>query len=184
MKPFVISLIVLFLFFGCIEITEKQQEEDEEDDDTNQGQDPFEELIEDLEEDLNQLEEVVEEEPEEEPVEEEPVDEPPDIPLPPPPVSTASAEILFNTDTIELAEGEFLEVDGTQDYSGTKLKISLERVLSTGVEFVGKFKIEKSDGTVLDRRNFTAGTELIFIDPEGETITFDALLELQNLYLD
>ena len=195
MKSLVIALIVLFLFFGCISVVEKEPKTNGEDltkDGNIQTQDPFEDLLEKIEDEIIEDTPPEEETPPEEvvPPEPPPEEKPPPVeppPLPPPiepPKSTASVALLVDTNSLELAEEQFVERTGIGAYSGNTFKIYFERAISTGSEFIAKFRIENSAGEVLSRQSFSAGEELVFVNNEDKPVTFDGLLELVAVYLD
>ena len=202
MKSEVTALIVLFFFFGCIQVSEKPPQTNGEElpEGTNTPtQDPLEELLEEIEDDLQEEtppleetppeEEPVEEEPppeEEPPVEEDPPpEEPPPLPPPlDPPQSTASVELMVDTKSMELAEEQFVERTGIGSYSGTTFKVFFERAINTGAEFVARFRLENDAGEILFRRTFSAGEEIVFENDEGDKVTYDGLIELQAVYLD
>mgnify|MGYP001607198193 CR=1 FL=1 len=108
---------------------------------------------------------------------------PPPQPLPPLPIKRpAWVELLANTKPIYLNEGEFVEIAGSQSFAGTKFKVILESISSTGEKFTARFRLETGTGTLIEKRSFMAQDDLEFEDQQSSPVTFDGVLSIQGIY--
>ena len=106
--------------------------------------------------------------------------------LPPPkplPVKRpAFVELLANTKLVYLNEGEFIEINGAESFSGTKFQVLLESIASNGEEFTARFRLETSTGTLVEKRSFMPQDDLEFEDTQSSPVTFDGVLSIQGIY--
>ncbi len=105
-------------------------------------------------------------------------------PLPPLPTARpAWVDLIANTRLISLSEGKFVEINGAQSFAGTKFKVFLESIASTGGEYVARFRLENPQGEEIDKKTFTAGNDVSFEDESGSAIPFDGVLTIDGIYV-
>jgi len=197
-----ILLIALFLMFGCIEISPKTA-------DTNNlvvldentvipvlpdpnlsdldSQDELEvEPIDDVQGESEEEEDESEENEDDSSTITPPGESPPINPspptTPPPTLKKGWVELTVNTNMIDVYEGDFVEVNGSQSFSGMVFRIFVERILNTGTEFNARFRIETKQGLEMGKNTFEPGEEVSFEDPNGEKISYDALLVVERIF--
>ncbi|MBI2597680.1 MAG: hypothetical protein HYW50_00620 [Candidatus Diapherotrites archaeon] len=186
MKKTLFFLLALTVLFGCIEITKKQAQNIQEQDGQNADQNDS--VIPPLVPDQN-----LPEQPPQEPIDQnEPVEpqEPPEpeAPLQPPPVtppikSDNWADLIVNSKRIDLAEGEFFEINGAGNIAGAKLKVTLESILITQGRYAARFLLENQAGQELDLRTFFAGEDVFFENSSGDPIQIDGVITVNAVYV-
>lgn len=93
---------------------------------------------------------------------------------------SSSVELEVNQRNYVLKEGQGLVIAGLFEYKGM-LKLKVETVSEKNGEFYAELSLI-DEGTVLDRKSFKAGEEVLFFDSEGNQIRIDAFIEVLNVF--